>query len=391
MGKSKIEWTEYTFNPWVGCAKVSPGCRGCYAQSHDIRWNKGVNWGEGAPRKFQSEKYWSKLWVWNASAKKKGIRERVFVASLADVFERHSDPAINTQMNLARQRLYGAIEECTNLIFLLLTKRPENIASMIPGNWLEPDGLYKADSLFWGEVPANVMFMTSIENQDQVAKRIPHLMRLPAKIGLSVEPLIREVNLDRWLKEWLHCPVCNHISPSDEWTKEYPFIHYCPKCGEEDTYADQHRRIGWVIVGGESGKKARPMNIRWPLIVKSSCVKNRTSFMFKQWGEWYGCFDSHPVTEDIMNAKEVITFDDGENVSFSYKIGKKKAGRLLLGEQYDGHPFNLDSDTGTYYSIDATKKLEKESGDKALKTALEKALDIGRYGRSWIEIPSFDE
>ena len=117
MGKdSTIEWTHHTFNPWWGCAKVSPGCANCYAEA----WAKRVGqkiWGAGEDRRFFSEKHWAEPLKWNAEAKSAKRRKRVFCASMADVFEFRAD------LNPAREKLWQLIAQTEWLDWLLLTPR----------------------------------------------------------------------------------------------------------------------------------------------------------------------------------------------------------------------------------------------------------------------------
>ncbi len=125
MGKSKISWTDYTFNPWIGCTKVSDGCKNCYAERDNkfYQWNK-AGWGKGVPRHRTAEANWKKPGKWNDLAKKNGVRYKVFCASLADVFDTEVD--IEWLSDLLK-----VIEDCRNLDWLLLTKRIEEVDNRI--------------------------------------------------------------------------------------------------------------------------------------------------------------------------------------------------------------------------------------------------------------------
>jgi protein gp37 len=152
MGKnSHIEWTHHTFNPWWGCAKVSPACQHCYAEA----WAKRVGarvWGAKAPRRFFGNDHWNEPLKWNSEAKKNRIRYRVFCASMADVFEDRID------LDLWRARLWDLIDATPYLDWLLLTKRPESVEKLSR----------------WGAVwPANVWLGTTVENQECAEKRLP--------------------------------------------------------------------------------------------------------------------------------------------------------------------------------------------------------------------------
>ena len=128
MENLKIEWTDHTFNPWIGCQHVSPGCDHCYAEAQNAfrKWNGGT-WGPHAPRKRTSEENWKNPVKWNAEAREfkreLGHRPRVFCASLADVFDNQVPPEW-------RRDLFVLIRECRRLDWLLLTKRPQNILKL---------------------------------------------------------------------------------------------------------------------------------------------------------------------------------------------------------------------------------------------------------------------
>ena len=132
MENSKLEWTDHTFNPWIGCQHVSPGCDHCYAEAMmDHQYGK-VEWGPRGERKRTSEAYWKNPVKWNATARafkrEHGHRPRVFCASLADVFDNQVSPEW-------RRDLFALIRECKRLDWLMLTKRPQNITKMLPPDW----------------------------------------------------------------------------------------------------------------------------------------------------------------------------------------------------------------------------------------------------------------
>lgn len=229
MGKnSGIEWTHHTFNPWWGCEKVSPACKNCYAEAWAKRMGQKI-WGAESPRRFFGDKHWTDPLRWNAEAAQEGVRRRVFCASMADVFELRAD------LQTSRDRLWGVIDATPNLDWLLLTKRPENVATMVPWE---------------GQWPENVWIGATAENQQYADERIPHLLRLPAQVRfLSCEPLLGPLDLTRWANR-----------------KRYP--------------------INWVIVGGESGHGARETPASNVRQLRQFCVSNGIAFHFKQWGHW---------------------------------------------------------------------------------------------------------
>lgn len=226
---SKIEWTHHTFNPWWGCAKVSPACRNCYAEA----WAKRVGsqvWGSNAPRRFFGDAHWKEPLRWNQEAAGSGERRRVFCASMADVFERRSE------LHPWRERLWRIIEQTSSLDWLLLTKRPQNITSMTP----------------WGKLwPENVWLGCTAENQTWADKRVPELLSIPARVRfLSCEPLLSHLNLEPYFS------------------------------------SDPAESIHWVITGGESGAYSRPMNPQWVRDLRNQCQTSGVAFHFKQWGHW---------------------------------------------------------------------------------------------------------
>ena len=283
MGEnSKIEWTDHTFNPWIGCTKVSPGCQHCYAESLAARFGK-AEWGPTAQRVQTSKAYWRKPLGWARKAKAEGIRRRVFCASLADVFEdRH-------EVNGWRISLLELIELTHSLDWLLLTKRPENVNRLI-----EQAAGRSVESFF--ERNPHVWIGTSVENQEQAERRIPLLLEVPAKLRfLSCEPLLGPVDLAEWLS-----PDISHPS-------------HGILAGDS--------RIDWVIVGGESGPHARWMLPDWVRQVRADCENANVPFFFKQWGEW-----APPAGGEWQFDPEMV------------RVGKKEAGRLLDGRTWDEVP-----------------------------------------------------
>lgn len=222
---SPIEWTDHTFNPWWGCSRVSPGCENCYAEALSVRYGHRV-WGPArtTPRRLFGRQHWEEPLKWNAAAQQQGIRRRVFCASMADVFEAHA------QLEEHRLQLWSLIERTTMLDWLLLTKRPDNIRSMIPPRWLTSP-------------QPNVWFGTSVEDNRRAKERIGVLAEVPASVRfLSCEPLL-------------------------ELLPELPLTG-----------------IDWLIVGGESGPGAREMRREWALDLLAQCRTAGVAFFFKQTG-----------------------------------------------------------------------------------------------------------
>lgn len=236
--KTGIAWTDKTFNPWWGCSKVSPGCANCYAETFSKRAGFDV-WGPEADRRFFGEKHWAEPLKWNAEALEQGVRFRVFCASMADWAEDARD------LDPWREKLFKLIEDTPNLDWQLLTKRPELAVQLTPDRWKKA----------W---PANAWAMTSVENQAMANKRIPHLIKIPARIrGLSIEPQLEKVVIGLL-----------GTAPED-WDVGYTPIH---------------ELIHWVIVGGESGPGRRPFDPTWAEYLRNECLSTGTAFFMKQDG-----------------------------------------------------------------------------------------------------------
>ena len=288
---SNIEWTHHTFNPWWGCAKVSPGCKNCYAESWAVRVGLQV-WGTRSPRRFFGNDHWGEPILWNQEAKDERTRRRVFCASMADVFEDRRD------LDEWRKRLWPLIEQTTWLDWLLLTKRPESVSCFVP----------------WGqEWPRNVWLGTTVELQEWAMRRIPALLDIPAAIRfVSCEPLLGPVDLRPWLPPASQPPA---------------------RFQRQSEHYRGRRYIDWVIAGGESGPKARPMHPCWAEGLRDQCIASGVPFHFKQWGHWR----PSDGERGSVHAAVRMRGDDGKAVMM-VKLGKKAAGRALGGRIWDGIP-----------------------------------------------------
>lgn len=264
---TKIEWTHHTFNPVRGCKKVSDGCKNCYAEKMSKRNPETLGvWGDDGVRAIAAESYWKQPVKWNRDAEKDGERRRVFCASLADVFEDRPE------WIEPRARLFDLIRQTPNLDWLLLTKRPDNIIHSIyqlPLDFWPEETREMARNWLYGLPPKNVWLGTSVENQEQADKRIPELLKVPAKVRfLSCEPLLGDI---KWLCAPNERPQPRGIGTDYEWH---------PK-GCIDTAID------WVIVGGESGPDARPMHPDWARSIRDYCKAANVPIFIKQMGSEY--------------------------------------------------------------------------------------------------------
>lgn len=218
---SKIEWTDHTFNPWIGCTKVSPACDNCYAaELMDNRYGR-AKWGAGEARVRTASSTWQAPRKWDRQAAATGVRPFVFCASLADVFDNEVDPSW-------RYDLFQLIHSTPNLVWLLLTKRIGNVLKMV--EWL----------------PTNCAIGATIANQEEYDRDRMKLatvkqMRSPLFTFGSFEPLLGPVMLD------CHAP-------------------------------------DWIIVGGESGGSARRMPLDWARDLKRQAADLGRVFNFKQVG-----------------------------------------------------------------------------------------------------------
>ena len=313
---SKIEWTHHTFNPWIGCQKVGPGCDHCYAEAWDARGlqQREGRWGAHATRTRTSAGNWSKPKAWNKAAAGLAERPRVFCASLADVMDNHA--SITDQM----RRDQGAlIEETPNLDWMLLTKRIGNAPKFLP-------------IMFPRGVPANVWLGCTITSREEMLRDGPKLARLDARVRFwSVEPLLGDLG-----------EVPSDLMPD------------------------------LVIVGGESGPGARPMHPDWARSLRDQCVAAGVPFFFKQWGEWApGVFECNSDSEfydgptlycdaddsvDERSRYKGIVWNpetgrpeefwtslpdscfDGSEIPAARRVGKARAGRLLDGREWNQMP-----------------------------------------------------
>lgn len=312
MENTSISWCDHTFNAWIGCTKVNEACKFCYAESHDKRFYKESHWGPNTNRQMTSKKYWNQPKNWNKAAGLANVKLRIFCSSLADVFEDHP------QVEEARENLFTLIKETPNLIWMLLTKRPENIEKMIPWTWSKQHG---------NGVPENVRFGVSIGNQKQFDEMWPvmeaAMYRLGAPYFLSMEPLLGAVD----------------------------FALFDNSIMEPGGSMGRSRHLpSYIIVGGESGNKARPMHPEWVDKIKNQCLLFDIKFHFKQWGEWNNGSDplsrhnhivlnNGEIYENSKSGLEKASKQYGSNWN-SYaptamcRLGKERTGDLLDGRRY---------------------------------------------------------
>lgn len=292
---TKIEWCDYTFNPWVGCSKVHAGCANCYAEADFDKRRHFAQWGPHGTRVKTSAANWAKPPKWNrrdhrcmncgklcfregvhpnevrsqcCNANAVPVRPRVFCASLADVFEDWDGPVYDSKGNVLfrsdggrvgpmaahhsherivqltmanlRRELFALIDATPNLDWLLLTKRPQNIRRM----WVDEKIPWRATGQWHRD---NVYLLTSISDQPTADAMIPELLKcrdLARVLGVSLEPQLGPIDITWWVNQGL----------------------------------------GWVIVGGESGPGARPCQVGWIRSIVEQCRVADVRCFVKQLG-----------------------------------------------------------------------------------------------------------
>lgn len=257
MEESGIAWTKHTHNYWIGCDKISPGCKNCYAEElMDTRFGR-VNWGKGQPRSLTSLKNRNKPYAWDKQAAASGQKIKVFCSSLSDVFD--DDPT--SPLDEWRKGLFEQIEKTPNLYWLLLTKRPENVMGMVPASWRNG-------------FPEHVWMGATAENQEWLDKRAPILLEIPATVRfLSCEPLLGPLDFRNYLRTSIPVTDSSLDAPDGAVVD-----------GMERVGGTWERRegINWIIAGGESGSCFRPMSMNWVRDIRDQCVEADVPFFLKQ-------------------------------------------------------------------------------------------------------------
>jgi len=341
-----IEWCDHTFNPWIGCTRVGPGCDHCYAEADFDKRRHVVTCGAGQERHATSATTWAQPYRWNRNAEafqaQHGRRQRVFCASLADVFD-------NEVPEHWRRDLFTMIAATPNLDWLLLTKRIGNVVPMLTE--LRHGSDEDLPLLDLMPLP-NVWIGATVVNQAEADRDIPKLLATPAAVRfVSIEPMLGPVDVERYLEPLdVYCPdTCDggrmvKRSEIETWQdrgEEHPF---CPSCGlSQATWESAGHGIDWVIAGGESGPKARASHPGWFRSMRDQCVAAQVPFFFKQWGEWrpaepkddaapfpngWRALRGHP---HVARAEELYP---EAGAAFVAKFGKKAAGATLDGREW---------------------------------------------------------
>lgn len=291
---TKIQWTNETWNPIIGCNKVSEGCTNCYAEKMAFRL-ANMEWNDdGRELNYckvidPDTKQWNRKTHFVEEALTKPLKwikpKMIFVVSMGDLFhESASFKWIDS--------VFSVMSDYDHHTYQILTKRPQRVLDYFSWKWEQTPFPWFPKNNIW--------FGVSCENQKTADERIPLLLKIPGHIRyLSCEPLLGDLNLDKYL-----------IKNSNDVRIGKP--------------------IDWIILGGESGHKARPMNPEWVYNIMDQCKFYDIPFFFKQWGEWH-----ESDLQDNNGKYRTHLFSNGK---LMYKIGKKKAGRLICGKEYNEFP-----------------------------------------------------
>lgn len=336
---SKIEWTDRTWNPLAGCTMVSRACENCYAMRMAFRLEQmGQEKYKGTTRKTEGGKI---VWTGKINFDEKALLEplkwkkpqRVFVNSMSDLFHENVD-------GYFIDKVFAVMGATPHITYQILTKRPEQMARYFDDEdvfsdvWVAAERLGLDLPLEW-PLP-NVWLGTTIENQAEADKRIPHLLRCPAAVRfVSCEPLVGPINL-------------RHMDVEKAGSKEWCFI---------DALTGKHDDMGrpcppvpvihWVIAGGESGPNAEPSHPDWVRSLQDQCQAAGVPFFFKQWGEWH---QNPHMQSGRVNLIGTYLAKNGHKTGFPslknpdlkyvtlFKVGKKAAGRLLDGKEWNEFP-----------------------------------------------------
>jgi protein gp37 len=362
---TKIEWTDATWNPITGCSVHGPGCANCYAmklagtrlQHHPSR--EGLTVPTKAGPVWNGQVRFNEDWLTEPLRWKRP--RRIFVVAHGDLFHEAVPDAWIDQ-------IFAVMALCPQHQFQVLTKRADRmreymlesdsalfgrlgliqdaayrLMAPIDGRWNEERGVTARTAVrsALGERGgfSNIWLGVTIVNQVEADRDVPKLLATPAaKRFLSMEPLLGSVNL------WQAGAIVHHFGGN--------------VLGSDDIVDDwDESKLDWVIVGGESGPGARPMHPDWARSLRDQCAAAGVPFLFKQWGEW-GVDDGPPSfgPDRIFNGETSCAvlvdgnwrhFENGYRPpvelctghgEWVYRLGKKRAGRLLDGVQHDGFP-----------------------------------------------------
>jgi len=357
---TKIEWTDETFNPIrarnratgkVGwhCEHVTPGCEHCYSETMNRQLGTGLPFKLGHREDielFLDEKTLMRPLRWKRPRK-------IFVCSMTDLF---ADFVPDDWID----KIFAVMALCPQHSFQVLTKRPERMRQYMTEDGIGRVGYAESlakrmlrersgrdDPVLIGKTLrwplSNVWLGASIEDQKRADERIPHLLNTPAAVRfLSCEPLLGPIDLDH-----LWTPTHRFSALIGQTCERVPAGTLGSKNGLRviDPFGP---RLDWIIVGGESGPRARPMHPDWARSIRDQCQAAGVAFFFKQWGEWCR-FENHhyfvsawrkrwanvsPTGEVEYDPCGISDFDPDAMI----RVGKRTAGRQLDGRTWNEYP-----------------------------------------------------
>ncbi|MDX2527986.1 DUF5131 family protein [Streptomyces europaeiscabiei] len=333
---SKIEWTDATWNVVTGCEKVSSGCDNCYAETFAERWRgiPGHHFENGFDVTLRPERLTIPL-RWRKP-------KRVFVNSMSDLF--HKDipdeyiARVWAVMALTPQHTYQILTKRHGRMRALLSSSEfrllcEQEQAVLVNDDATPLARYEREqktSQWWSDIAQplrNVWVGVSVEDQKSADLRIPALVDTPAAVRfLSCEPLLGPVWISDYI--WQACPCCDGEGHDEA----------CARCADGHCDSGHIRKLDWVIVGGESGRNARPMAPQWATSLRDQCKQSHVPYFFKQWGEYAptGYLVIGGTSKGALLAGEPVD-DLGHRVELA-RVGKRKAGRELDGRTWDEFP-----------------------------------------------------
>ena len=289
-----IEWTDDTWNPIAGCSVLSPGCTNCYAMREAGGRLRSSKKFAGLTQPSKAGPVWTgevRLWQPALDQPLRWLKpRRIFVNSMSDLF--HEALPHGTI-----RRVFEAMRDAPQHTYQILTKRAARMRDFM--QWWVMQHVEQP--------PANWWLGVSVEEQPRAEERIPPLLETPAAVRwVSAEPLLGRVDLSYWL------------SPN----------RLIDRPG-----------LDWVICGGESGPRARPMHPDWARSLRDQCLAAGVPFLFKQWGEWLPAPEHMDFTEGAALAcRRNREFEQWSSGHTLIRVGKKKAGRELDGRTWDEYP-----------------------------------------------------
>ena len=307
--KSKIEWTDASWNPIVGCSKVSEGCRNCYAIRSANRMNGSNELYNGLTKQVNGNIEWTNIVRFSEERLLQPLKwkrpRKIFVNSMSDLFhESVSDAQI--------ENIFAVMCVAQKHIFQVLTKRPERMKSFLIQPHIKDSVRFKVEEglgynidfdKMWPIV--NVWLGVSVEDQKTADERIPLLLQTPAAIRwISAEPLLGHMNVEPYLG-----------------------------IESEDGYDLPH--LNWIVAGGESGPNARPSHPTWFRSLRDQALEYNVPFFFKQWGEWIAA--GQTISNPMWMPKNILSskFPDGQN---TMRLTRKLDSHTLDGKEWNEFP-----------------------------------------------------